>query len=225
MGQEVYEQIAQKVTDYICSLPNGSRLTLEDAVKASCPEEFDKLDLLNYSLLSTVEDKVNKTDTVIDFSEHDNMREGLPYNMDFYIWQKRLQNVRIISDLLCYGPMPAPDDPVEQHLTISFSGRVWFTEYVFGQRRDNGRKLSRKINCYIGKAKTARMLSYIADYFESNPFPEYMTDVGSWEMKANWIDGTKRELSGSMHGDISVGTTDLTELIRDMIPIEGIDVL
>lgn len=41
----------------------------------------------------------------------------------------QIQKVRIISNNICYGPKPLPEDEVEQHLTISASGRVWFTGY------------------------------------------------------------------------------------------------
>lgn len=84
---------------------------------------IDSLDLpsaLNYSVLDEICAAVEKdTDIILDFSAHDDLDEGLPLAMDFYVYHKRLQKAQIISDLLCYGPCPEPDDPVEQRLTIS----------------------------------------------------------------------------------------------------------
>lgn len=222
---EDYEEIINKAINYIRSLPNGCKLTLEKVIKAVCPEKLDGLNLLDYRVLSAVEEKVNQTDdTVMDLSDHDGMVEGLPYSMDFYIWKKRLQRVQIISDLLCYGPTPAPDEPVEQHLTISFTGRVWFSEYLFGEMGEGGRVPGRKVQCLVGKGRTARILSYVADYFKLNSVLTFATDVGSWHMKATWIDGSTQELSGPMIGDVSIKKKDLTKLIRQEIPIEGLRV-
>ena len=221
---EDYKQIISQLSDYICSLPNGCKLTLMRAVKATCPKKLDSLDLLDYRLLSAVEEKVNKTNTVMDLSDYDGLAEGMPFNMDFYVWQKRLQSIQITSDLLCYGPAPAPDEPVEQHLSISFTGRIWFSEYLFGEIGESGRTPGRKVQCNIGKGRTARILSYIADYFESNRITAFAIDVGTWNMTANWPDGSKQRLSGSMIGDVSVESMNLTKLIRDKIPIEGLKV-
>ena len=222
---EDFEEIINLATDYICSLPNRRNLTLMDALKTVCPKKLYSLNLLDYRYISAVEEKVNQTgDTVMDLSEHDSMCEGLPFNMNFYVWHKRLQKVQIISDLLCYGPSPAPDEPVEQHLSISFTGRIWFSEYLFGEIGESGRTPGRKVQCNIGKGRTARILSYIADYFESNRITAFAIDVGTWNMTANWPDGSKQRLSGSMIGDVSVESMNLTKLIRDSIPIEGLKV-
>lgn len=47
-----------------------------------------------------------------------------------------LKKVRIVSNHICYGPMPEPDEEVEQHLTINNEGRVWFSGYNFGTAAD-----------------------------------------------------------------------------------------
>lgn len=40
--------------------------------------------------------------------------------------------MRVISNNICYGPMPESNEEVEQHLTINSEGRVWFSGYNFG---------------------------------------------------------------------------------------------
>ena len=42
------------------------------------------------------------------------------------------QKIRIVSNSIGYGPCPEPNDIVEQHITINSDGRVWFSEYAFG---------------------------------------------------------------------------------------------
>lgn len=46
-----------------------------------------------------------------------------------FIFQGTLKKVRIVSNNICYGPMPEPDEEIEQHLTINDEGRVWFSGY------------------------------------------------------------------------------------------------
>ena len=41
-----------------------------------------------------------------------------------FIFQGTLKKMRIILNNICYGPMPEPDEEVEQHLTINDEGRV-----------------------------------------------------------------------------------------------------
>ena len=38
-----------------------------------------------------------------------------------------IRSIRIESNNICYGPRPGADDEVEQYLTISSTGRVWFS--------------------------------------------------------------------------------------------------
>ncbi|MCO1604491.1 hypothetical protein [Desulfosporosinus nitroreducens] len=45
----------------------------------------------------------------------------------------QIQKIRIVSNNISYGPEPLLEDEVEQHLTISASGRVWFTGYKYAQ--------------------------------------------------------------------------------------------
>lgn len=72
----------------------------------------------------------------------------------------------------------------------------------------------------IGKECATRILSYIAAYFESNPFPEIATDIGSWYMKANWRKDRNKS-SRSMIGKASIGKADLARSIREAIPISN----
>lgn len=41
-----------------------------------------------------------------------------------FIFQGTLKKMRIVSNNICYGSMPEPDEEVEQHLTINDEGRV-----------------------------------------------------------------------------------------------------
>lgn len=47
-----------------------------------------------------------------------------------------IKSVRIISNNICYGPEPKVNMEVEQYLTISSTGRVWFSVRNYQQYCD-----------------------------------------------------------------------------------------
>jgi hypothetical protein len=221
---EEMERLAQQVADYICLLPDGRKLTLEDAVKAVDPEIFDRLNLLDYSLLSAVEEKVNHTHTLMDLSEHVGLVEGLPYRMDFYVRQRWLKKVKIVSHLVVFGPPPKPGSPIEQQLAIAYTGYVRFREKVAGESMDDFEKPGRNLKCTIEKDRAVRILSYLADFAASGGPDGFVTDVGTWELTARWQDGSEEKLTGSRIGNFSVRGMDLNRLIRKEIPIKKLAV-
>jgi len=221
----IVKSVADKTTEYLLTLPNGTNTTVYQAAMAACAEELEQLEFMDlFILFHAVLENIEKTDVVLDLSEHDDKVEGLFFKQDFYVYRKRLQKAQIISDLLCYGPCPEPDEPVEQRLTISSTGRIWFSERVFGPLGDNHYPIGKKIQMSIGKERAAAILSKLADYADSNPLLMLCTDIGSWHLTLTASDGTKKEMTCSMNGDVFVGDDDLTEFIRARIPIDGLAV-
>lgn len=74
------------------------------------------------------------------------------------------QRIRIVSNHICYGPMPEPDEEVEQHITITADGRVWFSAYNFGTGYSGHEKARSKI-FKIEKDTATRILNSFAAYF------------------------------------------------------------
>ena len=54
-----------------------------------------------------------------------------------------LQKIRLIANNMGYGPLPAPDEEVEQRLTMTREGKVWLSRYSFHDTMRN-RLMSRK---------------------------------------------------------------------------------
>ncbi|MBV4432731.1 hypothetical protein KM803_15615, partial [Clostridium tyrobutyricum] len=122
---------------------------------------------------------------------------------------------------ICYGLEPSPKDEVEQHLTISANGRVWFTGYNYTS--DFGKyEISRKCQFSIDKSITEELLTLFAKYCESEPMVCYATDIGIWEMEIMDVENKKYIFKGSLCGGVSVGDTDLTEYIREYIAIDNL---
>ena len=135
--------------------------------------------------------------------------------------QLQIQKVKIISDNICYGPQPLPEDEVEQHLIISATGRVWFTAYKyangFGQY-----EICRKQQLTIGEHVTKEILELFLRYINSDQLICFATDVGSWEMTITDTESKTYNFKGSLIGGVTVGNIDLTDYLRKQIPIDNL---
>lgn len=221
MKQQV-EDVAEKTTEYIRNLPNETNITMYEAAKAASPDMIDQLDFTDlFDLTYAVIENIGKTDVVLDYSEHEGKVEGLLFNLDFYVYQKRLQKAKIVTNLLCYGPCPEPNDPIEQHLTISSTGRVWFSEKILGSPDDSKHPTGRKVQMSIGRGRAAAILSKLADLKEPDPF-SYCTDCGSWHLTLTRPDGTKVKMTDSANNGVILDGENLTDFIRNRIPIESL---
>lgn len=218
-------KLVQRTTEYLLSLPDESNLTMRQAVLAACPEAEDDInDTALFDLLDEIADSVRETGAVLDFTAHDGLVDGLPFNLDFIVRKKRLQKAQIISDLLCYGPCPEPEDAMEQRITISATGKVWFTEYLFGEIGCEKKPIGRKLQFSIGKEKAMAILSKIANYLEEEPMLIRCTDIGDWTLIATDVSGDVYQMSCSLCGGVIVDEVDLTDFIREQIPIEDLAV-
>lgn len=71
-----------------------------------------------------------------------------------------IKSIKITSNGICYGPMPDDNEEVEQYLTISSNGRVWFSARNYKQYMD-GKGYCRKKQLSIGKWKAEFILRLI----------------------------------------------------------------
>ena len=131
----------------------------------------------------------------------------------------KIKSIRIISNALCYGPAPKRDDEVQQRLTITSAGEVSCSRYLYGDGGD--RELKGEEEVSIGKEAASEILEYIGKFVETYQ-PAWMTDVGSWEMEVTYEDGEKTELTGALIGTQPVEDVDLSEMIREEVPIKNL---
>lgn len=132
-----------------------------------------------------------------------------------------IQKIELISNNICYGPEPAPTDEVEQHLTVSATGDVWFIGYNYGRGFENYKKRREK-KLSIEKRKAEHILSLFSQYFFKNPPTLFATDIGQWELIIVDIAGNVHKFKGSLFGEIMVGDIDITDYIRENIPINNL---
>lgn len=131
-----------------------------------------------------------------------------------------LRKVTIISNNICYGPVPEPDDEVEQRLTLNAKGQVWFTGYAYG---DGFGKHSpcRKQRLSIGTESAFRVLAMFEQYFSGDYPVFYATDIGTWELTMTDEAGTSKKETGSLCADLLVGGNGISQVLRELLPIEN----
>lgn len=97
-----------------------------------------------------------------------------------FVFKGTLKKAKLISNSLCYGPCPMPDDEIEQRLTLTDDGRLFFTRYNYGNGEKYIKSAERRIK--LDNEVTAHLLKILEEYF-SDEFNVIMaTDVGEWKL-------------------------------------------
>lgn len=133
-----------------------------------------------------------------------------------FIFRGTLKKMRIVSNNICYGPMPESKDEVEQHLTINDKGHVWFSGYNFGNGSERYEKARTK-NFKIDKLAADRLLNALDTYFGTEYAEVFATDIGDWVMELTNTEGTIYKFRGSLCADFDYEGTDLSDLVRDTV--------
>ena len=141
------------------------------------------------------------------------MSENFIDGVDFHNSDFSLRKMRLISNSLCYGPEPEPNDEIEQRLTITSNGRVWLSRYRYGMGTDS-HELYEKNSFRISLESAKPILRVVSDYFGKEYEPYYVTDVGYWNLLLTDTNGQKYRVLGSLSYNSELGLGGLSEYIR-----------
>ena len=92
-----------------------------------------------------------------------------------------LQKIRLIANNMGYGPLPAPDEEVEQRLTMTREGKVWLSRYSFHDTMCN-RLMSRK-QFSVDSRCVESLFKQISTHFSENELISMATDVAIWNLE------------------------------------------
>lgn len=186
-------------------------------------EKYDDNDL--FKINEALFDAAANEQILLDMSAHEDMDEGLPYHLDFIVKHPGgVKSVRIISNKECHGFEPDLTMEVEQKLTITESGRIWFSAKNYDQH-NSGDGCCRKKQLSIGRWKTEFLIRMIANMTEPMPCG---TGMDSYQIEIQNQNGLKKYVSGLLDGNLlshAYGHNDnvnLTKLFRRYIPIYGL---
>lgn len=133
------------------------------------------------------------------------------------------EKIVIKSNNISYGPMPAFNDEVEQHVKIYRDGRFQITRFVygFGVKRHGYVKAAKNI-FMIPEEKAAWLLDLISGYFRDHDEEWFATDIGDFQITITMEDGTKIRRKGSLNQDFEIGDDDLNSIIRETLGVDDL---
>ena len=126
------------------------------------------------------------------------------------LFKGTLVKIKLISNSMCYGPCPMPDQEIEQRITITPT-HIWVSRYNYGEGEPY--KLRQRFDGRIARENGDAILKSIEDYFKNEEcFIPYATDVGDWVLTLTNENDEDYRFVGSL---ISLGTL-LDDISQDM---------
>lgn len=125
---------------------------------------------------------------------------------------KRIEKIRIASDNLCYGVMPAAETEIFQRLTIARNGQVWLSRYCFGAEFPK-RTFKGIEYLQLSPAAAEKVFSLLEECFAGDLPEIMMTDVGSWEALVTYENNVTEKFTGPLV-NFSEALHSVSELIR-----------
>ena len=123
------------------------------------------------------------------------------------------KKVKIVSNNTDFFS-PEPEEEIEQKLTVSSSGDVRFSAYQFDDT------ILRKQHFKIEPDAADAILNAVVDYFNTAD-PDYIEDVGIWEVTITNVSGTAYKMSGSLNDD-SEPEVSLSKFIRKTLGMDNL---
>ena len=139
-----------------------------------------------------------------------------PPNDSYVPFEGKIKSMRLISEMIGYGPTPAPDQEIEQRLTLNSRGQIWFSNYLYGDGVKQ--KLYRKERSTISPADAAQILQLVSKEFASPQSSGFVTDVGMWRLSLLNEAGQSFKYEGSLvsHSDndlLGIASAELRKIL------------
>ncbi len=154
--------------------------------------------------------------------------EENPYWADYFRDRKgstlltgEIQKMKLHSNSICYGPEPHPDDEVEQHLSITRGGRVYFSSYVYGNERGRYRKTVMR-NFKADPEKVKHIMEALENYFSKGYGYMLFTDCGEWTLEITNDAGEVFSYEGPLGSDLIDGLISLSNLVREELDMPNL---
>ena len=128
---------------------------------------------------------------------------------------------QLISNDCGYGPLPDPTEEIEQHLTISANGLVEFLAFNFGNGKGNPPS-NRSKTFSIENLSANKILNVVGEYFGRGYTEIFATDIGDWQLELINTNDESYFFKGSLCADLEIDGVNLSELIREQIPLNNL---
>ena len=142
-------------------------------------------------------------------------------HMSAFIFKGTIQKMQLISNNLCFGSSPKPEDEIEQHLTITADGDVWLSRYR-DRVTNNKHELIEKINFNISSEAVEKILGAVTDYFGNEFLLEAESDVGLWQLLLTDTEGKDYNMTGPLSHDLYIASGGLSDVIRTNLNMDDL---
>ncbi len=142
-------------------------------------------------------------------------RRKRPFNMDM------ITTMPLVSETVCFGPCPKPEDEVEQRLTITENGRVYLSRYRFGKGFGEFELIGKQM-LKIPYERAEELLDAVGEYFSNENKIEYETDVGTWKLTLTDFVEKTYKAEGTLWADLMTSRGGLSDMIRQYLGIDDL---
>jgi hypothetical protein len=129
-----------------------------------------------------------------------------------FIFQGRLKNIHIVSNIIHPGFIPKSGEEVEQHIDINDQGDVSFSAYAF--KNEEEYEKIRTANFKIEKKLADKLMNVFAEYFEDGYIENFTEDAGNWFMELTNSKGASYKFRGELCADFDYKGINLSDLVR-----------
>jgi len=140
-------------------------------------------------------------------------------NTDEGVNYEKIKRIRLISNCFGYGPWPEPAAEVEQHLTITSDGRIWFSKYCFNDG------VRYKCTClerlHIASDAAGPLVNQLAEFFNDSYVEDFVTDCGDWHLEITAATG-RSEYHGPLIPSPCPFLNQVSDLIRETLGREDL---
>ncbi|MDE7360430.1 MAG: hypothetical protein K2N38_00675 [Oscillospiraceae bacterium] len=119
-----------------------------------------------------------------------------------------LRKIQLVSNNICFGPIPDPKDEVEQRLTITADGRVWLSRYRFSSELIEKRSFS------ISEEAVKKIMKRVSGFFKNGDPDCLATDIGFWDLVLTNTSGKTFKFRGSLCRFLCSELGELSDMIR-----------
>ena len=133
----------------------------------------------------------------------------------------KVQKIRLVSNNKGRYPAPISGEETEQKLTISSSGRLWFTAYIKGSEEEQDYSAVRKLGASLGKERGEEILDKIFGVFYGRKEGKFVPEgTGDYQLIVTDTKGQNYVYGGELSKRADRIITKLSENLRELIPID-----
>lgn len=130
---------------------------------------------------------------------------------ELLLFQGKLKKINIVSNNICYGPCPMPEDEVEQHLTIFSDGTVLLTRHSYNE------EIIEEASLCMDEENTKWVMESFEKSFAEGHDDCFVTDIGSWGVVLTNAEGRELSYSGALMEQEGSVVYRFSDMLREAI--------